>query len=333
MKKTHKQIPQPIRVYRGHSESISSVRFISDNTIFASGSNDGEIRIWKSQSNQLVSIINSNSKKGILHIEKIDSSSFATQSRDGVIKLWNCENSDFISNFEFQTNSKFSFCKFSLSLDFSSLAIPSENPDEIELFDFKSGKKISKMQTEKSGMCMTLGFLKDQLFAGFENGKLYGFDTRMLSEDFIQPVSSLSCFEQPFLSLAISQKYETIFTGSVDPKFLLVQVSSENISQKDPFSDEKGGLILKDEIQLGHEGTSEICLRNDDQIFAFCGWDKRIRVFQFKNKTPKPLAILKFHTETVNSIHFSEDLLNGYLLAGSKDKKITLWQLYPKRKK
>ena len=57
---------------------------------------------------------------------------------------------------------------------------------------------------------------------------------------------------------------------------------------------------------------------------------RRIRVFGFKKG--KPLAILNYHSATVNCIAFAgvnappED--RNLLVCGSKDKRISLWRLY-----
>ena len=54
----------------------------------------------------------------------------------------------------------------------------------------------------------------------------------------------------------------------------------------------------------------------------------RIRIYSWK--TLKPLAYLSYHTQTINTVDFSEDLCDhGQLLAaGGKDSRISLWSLY-----
>lgn len=51
----------------------------------------------------------------------------------------------------------------------------------------------------------------------------------------------------------------------------------------------------------------------------------RIRVFH--QRKLKPLAILKYHTESVFGLDFSPD--NAHFVSASKDHKIALWSLYP----
>lgn len=79
--------------------------------------------------------------------------------------------------------------------------------------------------------------------------------------------------------------------------------------------------------KLNNGGISEIKIRNDEKIYATAGWDKRIRIFNFKKQTP--LAILKYHTESVYSIDFNS---NNILASGSKDCKIALWDIYTTKK-
>ncbi|RHY05653.1 hypothetical protein DYB37_000023 [Aphanomyces astaci] len=92
-------------------------------------------------------------------------------------------------------------------------------------------------------------------------------------------------------------------------------------------------------------GISAIANRSvDDRIFATAGWDHRylptylhwtqsatldqlcdrVRIF---HKRGKPLATLKYHTESVYSVSFSHD--GDWLASASKDHKIALWSVYP----
>ncbi|RHY00705.1 hypothetical protein DYB36_013056 [Aphanomyces astaci] len=50
----------------------------------------------------------------------------------------------------------------------------------------------------------------------------------------------------------------------------------------------------------------------------------RVRIF---HKRGKPLATLKYHTESVYSVGFSHD--GDWLASASKDHKIALWSVYP----
>lgn len=59
----------------------------------------------------------------------------------------------------------------------------------------------------------------------------------------------------------------------------------------------------------------------------------RLKVYGWKKL--QPLAYLNYHTETVNSLDFSDEFPNwGQLMAaGSKDSRISLWSIYNDRKR
>lgn len=72
-------------------------------------------------------------------------------------------------------------------------------------------------------------------------------------------------------------------------------------------------------------GFSSVRIRGDQRIFATAGWDHRVRIFHTRKL--QPLAILKYHTESVFGLDFSPD--NTLLASASKDRRLTLWSIYP----
>lgn len=85
---------------------------------------------------------------------------------------------------------------------------------------------------------------------------------------------------------------------------------------------------MEKEIELKNPGIASVKIRKDRKILGTGGWDGRIRIYSWK--TLKPLAYLSYHTQTINTVDFSEDLCDhGQLLAaGGKDSRISLWSLY-----
>lgn len=73
------------------------------------------------------------------------------------------------------------------------------------------------------------------------------------------------------------------------------------------------------------KGVNDIRIRDDDKIVVSAGWDYRVRVYAFKK--PRPLAVLKFHTNAVTSIDFNPVTTNVFA-TGSQDSRIALWTLY-----
>ncbi|EGE02295.1 WD repeat protein [Trichophyton equinum CBS 127.97] len=119
-------------------------------------------------------------------------------------------------------------------------------------------------------------------------------------------------------------------------------------------------------VNTKHSGQQGLRIRSDDKIFATAGWDNRIRVYSCRSM--KELAVLKWHKEGCYSIAFAQvntdtgsiganttqenkttDLtirdeprsladikqqrsikaqLTHWIAAGSKDGKVSLWDIY-----
>lgn len=74
-----------------------------------------------------------------------------------------------------------------------------------------------------------------------------------------------------------------------------------------------------------HRGAGDVTVRADGRLAAVAGWDARVRVYDYKKRTP--LASLKYHTGSVGAVAFSPDC--ALLASGAKDANIALWSLYP----
>ena len=78
-------------------------------------------------------------------------------------------------------------------------------------------------------------------------------------------------------------------------------------------------------VSCTHGGFSSVCIRGDQRIVATAGWDHRVRVFHLRKL--KPLAVLKYHSDSVFALDFSGN--NALLTSCSKDRRIALWSIYP----
>eukprot|EP01119_Soliformovum_irregulare_P021506 TRINITY_DN7173_c0_g1_i1.p1 TRINITY_DN7173_c0_g1~~TRINITY_DN7173_c0_g1_i1.p1 ORF type:complete len:164 (-),score=38.26 TRINITY_DN7173_c0_g1_i1:52-543(-) len=78
------------------------------------------------------------------------------------------------------------------------------------------------------------------------------------------------------------------------------------------------------ELEVNKGGISEVRYRHDNKIFASAGWDHRVRIYHSTKLTP--LAILKWHTATLNAIDFCRD--TNLLASAGKDSSIAIWSIY-----
>lgn len=154
-----------------------------------------------------------------------------------------------------------------------------------------------------------------------------------------QCVYSAKSHAQPVLSLGIATNLGVFYTSGADA-----------IVARHPF-DPKTRSDTKT-LQTKHAGQQGLTIRDDEKIFATAGWDGRMRVYSTKGF--KELAVLKWHKEGCYAIAFADVTSHEssdeqsltqkqmtvaekrdqkartthWLAAGSKDGKVSLWDIY-----
>lgn len=200
-------------------------------------------------------------------------------------------------------------------------------------------------------MVMTLAIthLHEELIviAGYENGHtcLWKWDGGRSSW---KAASTSKAHSQPVLSLDLAKSYNTYFTSAADA-----------IVASHPLTSVETSSGPDKQIQTKHSGQQALTVRSDQKIFATAGWDGRIRVYSAK--TMRELAVLKWHTQGCYALAFadldmplsenaSSDVFDTqiaaasyltveqkrnikaqtthWLVAGAKDGKVSLWDIY-----
>lgn len=177
--------------------------------------------------------------------------------------------------------------------------------------------------------------------AGYESGHValwrYNISTNKWETSYLHKSHS-----QPVLSLDVAPSIGCFFSSSAD-----ATVARHPLVE----SGETEAKIL----QTKHAGQQSLSVRGDGKVFATAGWDGRVRVYAAKGL--KELAVLKWHKEGCYATAFAEILdaqsgaLNDdgkvarreltvaqqrafksqsthWLAAGSKDGKVSLWDIY-----
>lgn len=177
-------------------------------------------------------------------------------------------------------------------------------------------KAITHLKPERNrsstGMCMIISksttLMSDwpRILIGYEDGSIALWDVKNSTM-----LSILKVHKEAVMSLVFSMEQNKGFSGSVDEVLASWKIL------------ETGELEKYPDTKLTNSGLCDIRIRPDNKIVATGGWDSRIRLFNFKKL--KPLAVLTYHSESVQCIDFSIDNL---LACGSKDRHISLWNLY-----
>ena len=199
-----------------------------------------------------------------------------------------------------------------------------------------------------------LGMAKQKLFE-IEDGRQESWKWKM--------VYSSRPHKEPVLGLDVSLSKNGIFTSSADALLAVHPVPSTAIASTDSSTGSTIDLPLK-VVNSKHAGQQGLRVRLDGRIFATAGWDSRIRVYSCK--TMRELAVLKWHKQGCFVICFADiDAADDeavasrdegapqvamekqqfslatiqqqrcrkvqnthWLVAGSKDGNISLWDIY-----
>nr|OQO24881.1 hypothetical protein B0A51_06890 [Rachicladosporium sp. CCFEE 5018] len=186
------------------------------------------------------------------------------------------------------------------------------------------------------------------VLAGYESGHVALF--RQPSSGLAwKPSYVAKSHAQPVLSLDLAPGLGAFFSSSADA--IIVRHSPDASTEP---------VLLKTK----HAGQQSLVVRSDEKVFATAGWDGRVRVYGTKGGMTE-LAVLKWHKEGCYAVAFADILDQGeqadghetvakeddrteittramtvsqrreansakthWLAAGSKDGKISLWDIY-----
>lgn len=154
-----------------------------------------------------------------------------------------------------------------------------------------------------------------------------GFNVSALS---VLVCNKAQCKSNPLLLLLLGARKELYSSVLWPPCFLLLP--ADNPRSVSFFLLNWSFLYvasqLQDHVTLVNPGVSQLCIRGDGKLLASAGWDHRVRVFGWKKL--RPLAVLQYHSDMVQSVAFSDhqDPQQRLLAAGSKDQRISLWSIY-----
>lgn len=243
------------------------------------------------------------------------------------------------------------------------IAVAGAAESEIEMYRLPDEKKVGAIpqpdQTMgKTGMVMALRMLRTPngdvvVVAGYESGRTYVYKQITQANSWEVRYTARPHL-QPILSLDVQVSLNAFYTSSADA-----------VIAKHPLSLlVKHDTTIK-ETQTKHAGQQGLHLRSDGKILATAGWDSRVRVYSAK--TLKELAVLKWHKEgcfatafasvddTIDDVSKPVGILETqvtrhdtrmihrpsveqsrhakaqsthWLAGGSKDGKISLWDIY-----
>lgn len=314
-----KPSPDPLYVLRSGVGAVTYVTFWTCGAEgidlkLLSGTHVGKIHIWNLKTRRADFVLEGHAGQRILWLQALSCDSFLSQGRDGQILRWISVENDWKHSC-LCTCYPIGFCQCSLLDRF--LAKPGKNNDTIEVIDINSEDLVSSFSIDPNlgmPMCMALRradvSVEDSdvlLFVGFESGTIFVWD--------VQTGNNVTSFKA---------HSDSVMCLDVDLSLCGASGSSANKVTKWKFT--KDSIKLEHEVQFTNSGATSIAIRPDNKIVAVCTWDSQIRIFAWKKL--KPLAVLSYHKENVQSVTFHLTNNQNLLAAGSNDGLITLWSLY-----
>ncbi|KAK3925877.1 Guanine nucleotide-binding protein subunit beta-like protein 1 [Frankliniella fusca] len=303
--------PDPKFVLRGEMGPVSSIEFMSNDTLYA-GTQDGKVHVWDLHSNRRKSSFQAGNSVCIAL--KAYQNCIITQIKGEGVSSWTSSDS-FKLEFKYE-NPYIGFCKMEMEglNDCCWLFLPAEN-SEVKVLDLKSRKIVKTFGClpVKVGEVMVVKPLRfgntSYLLVGYESGDVYLWD--------VMKGCSVSKFKIDNVPMAIdfdAVKRKGIL-GTESESVIIFKIDDDN-----QFSTEK--LLV-----LTNPGVSAVTIRPDKKIFVLGCWDGNLRVYSWK--TYRMLAVLTEHEESINALSYSPMVIPLWgsilLAAASKDKKISLW--------
>jgi WD40 repeat protein len=342
------QTPSPHAVLRGHTSEVTAAAFgwrdSSGLPTLLSASADGELRLWSMQTHRSLAVKAAHPGKAV---HALAGERLLSQGRDGFVRLWDMKGGAVNGPLLQLPSECYNFCQcacstvlvqstetFTVSSGNGSeavptcgtsplLAMPNEDANRLHVWDVRCANapalRLAPSEVEgRAGMCMCARFSTSDvtLVSGWEDGSLQVFDMRIAG----RVASSRRLHKEPLLSLDFGPNGGHVLSGSADCALCVLPLV--------------GGLLGESVTKLpipvtnessGSGGVAAVRVRPDGQVFAAGGWDRRVRLWQWRKL--KPLAVLQHHTATVNSVSFSP--CSRYLASASGDQTIAIWTLFP----
>ena len=352
----------PESVLRGHAAEVMSAAFAWDDstagspTLLSAGS-DGEVRLWSLQTFRPLAMGAAHPGSSCLTVRALAGRRVLTHGRDGFVRLWDASDGKLLRGPVLELPStcyNFCTCAVSAALEHQPLlrgddgdgddscaasaaspllALPNEDAQELLLWDLRQRKCVRSLAPSsdlgKAGMCMCVRFAaRDALLvSGWEDGSLQVFDLRGATPTLI--TGARRVHTEPVLCLDVDKRGEYALSGAADCALCVTplaglggSISGAPAPPREPGT--KLSIPLTNEAS-GSGGLASVSLRPDGKVFASGGWDRRVRIWQWKKF--KPLAVLQQHTGTVNAVSFSG--CSKWLASASSDGTLALWSLFP----
>jgi WD40 repeat protein len=280
-----------------HSTAVLSANYSPDGKILASGSQNGEIKLWTLPEAKLLSLFKEHSSAVYSTNFSQDGKMLVSGSIDKTIKIWSVINKKLGDSLKSNINAINTVC---FNLDGTILAA---GGDKITLYKAPGGGKIKTLKGRST--VNSLKFSPDGRFliSGSRDKTI-----KIWSTSDWRLIKTLTGHDDSVISIDISRNGKIIASGSRDKSIKLWS-----------FTD--GELLA---TLNGHtDYVFSVSFSPDNKLLASGSKDKTIKLWSVEDK--KILNTLEGHSGPVYSVSFHPE--NTELVSCSDDKTIRIWKL------
>ncbi|MYC77370.1 hypothetical protein F4X10_16525 [Candidatus Poribacteria bacterium] len=293
----------------GHTHYVLAVAFSPDGRTLASGSRNGKIRLWDTDTGEHKLTLEGHTDGVTCLAFSPDGHTLASGSWDDTIRLWDAKTGQHLQTLEEHTDGV-------RSVVFSpdGLTLASGGYDNIlRLWDAETGQHKPALEGH-TDYIRSVVFSPDGLMLASGS---YDRTIRLWDTDTGEHKLTLEGHTDGVLSVAFSPDGRTLASGSYDRTIRLWDVETEQHLQtlEGHTSNVLSVAFSPDGSTLASGGEDNTFLLYDDTVRL---WDA---------KTGQYLQTLRGHTDGVTSVAFSRD--GRTLASGSYDNTIQVWELAP----
>ncbi|AOX00430.1 hypothetical protein BJP34_14050 [Moorena producens PAL-8-15-08-1] len=283
---------------QGYTADVTEIAFSPDGKQIISGSDDGTVRLWNTETGQLIHTLEGHTDdvNGIAFSP--DGKQILSGSYDDTLRLWDTETGQLIHTLEGHTSS---VTEIAFSRDGKQILSGSFD-NTVRLWDTASGQLIHTLEGHTSSVT-DIAFSPDgkQIISSSRDKTVRLWDTASG-----QLIHTLEGHKDWVKAIAFSPDGKQIISGSYDYTLRL-------------WDTETGQLIHTLE---GHtDDINAIAFSPDGKQIISGSYDYTLRLWD--TETGQLIHTLEGHTDDINAIAFSPD--GNKIISGSADNTLRLW--------
>ncbi|GAB6026713.1 Guanine nucleotide binding protein (G protein), beta polypeptide 1-like [Chamberlinius hualienensis] len=324
--------PVPEYVIRSDKGEITAVdfgHFLNDGNIYLlTGHDNGYMQIWNLKTYRLSVSWEAHPEHRIKWVSWISDGYIISFGRDGVVKFWefdlaiNPHCKDTLSSTCFShCHCAVIYCAGVLPKPCHYLGIPQGTAaiNVITVLDKKLIFEVPESIANRNvGTLMCFKFIPIEgdllVVGGYECGSIILWNSSRKV-----PISILDVYDDPIMCIDLNREFMSGIVGSTSDKLVRFSII---------LNEKQFELRLEKTVTMTNAGSTCIKIHPQSIYVSVTSWDNNLRIFSWRKM--KPLAVLNVHLESIQSLAYGTKGSDVVLAAGSKDGRVSLWNLYNK---